>query len=203
MRPSGILFDLDGVLIRSEAVWQHVLAEAGEHFRGRPVTAEEFAPTFGQGTAEDVKAFGLSCSPEELDVFYARSFRRHITEVWVDPEARGVLGSLQDAAIRLAVVTNTAGPLARDLLTIAGLLPYFQVVSTADLVARAKPAPDLVEHALRGLALTAERAWMVGDSRFDREASRAAKVRFVGLRLEGDLRIETLAELPKLLPFAS
>lgn len=203
MRPSGLLFDLDGVLIRSEEVWLHVLAEAGAHFRGRPVTREEFAPTFGQGTAADVKAFGFGCTPEELDAFYAKSFRRHITEVWVDPEARGVLAGLQEAAVRLAVVTNTVGPLARDLLTIAGLLEFFQVVSTADLVANAKPAPDLVEHALRGLGLSPEQAWMVGDSRFDREAARAAKVRFVGLRQEGDLRIEALGELPRLLPFAS
>lgn len=203
MRPTGLLFDLDGVLIRSEEVWLHVLAEAGEEFRGSPVTREEFAPTFGQGTAADVKAFGFQCTPAELDAFYAKSFRRHITEVWVDPEARGVLAQLQDAAIRLAVVTNTVGPLARDLLTIAGLLPFFQVVSTADLVAAAKPAPDLVEHALRGLGISAEQAWMVGDSRFDREASRGAKVRFVGLRQEGDLRIEALSELPRLLPFAS
>lgn len=203
MRPTALLFDLDGVLIRSEEVWLHVLAEAGEQFRGRPVTREEFAPTFGQGTAADVKAFGFDCTPAELDAFYAKRFRSHLTELWVDPDARGVLTQLQEAAIRLAVVTNTVGPLARDLLTVAGLLPFFQVVSTADKVAHAKPAPDLVEHALRGLAVPPEQAWMVGDSRFDREAARAAKVRFVGLRQEGDLRIEALGELPRLLPFAT
>ncbi|MDQ3266639.1 MAG: HAD family hydrolase [Myxococcota bacterium] len=202
MRPSAILFDLDGVLIRSEEVWAQVVREAGEKFRGRPVSHEEFMPTFGQGTAADVAAFGFQCTPAELDAFYAVNFRQHITGIWVDPDARGLLAQLQQEAVRLAVVTNTIGPLARDLLTVAGLLPFFQVVSTPDLVPRAKPAPDLVLHALNGLALSPEQAWFVGDSRYDREASASAKVRFVGLRQEGDLRIENLSELARLLPFA-
>jgi len=43
---------MDGVLIRSEEAWLRVLEDAGRRFRGSPVTREEFAPTFGQGTAE-------------------------------------------------------------------------------------------------------------------------------------------------------
>jgi phosphoglycolate phosphatase/AHBA synthesis associated protein len=40
---------------------------------------------------------------------------------------------------------------------------------------------------------------MVGDSRFDREAARAAGVRFVGFRTAGDRTVRTLGELPALL----
>lgn len=197
--PTSVLFDLDGVLLRSEEVWLSLLAEAGEKFRGSPITREEFAPTFGQGTAADVKAFGLGCTPAELDRFYVQNFRKYATEVWVDPTARGVLQALADQGLRLAVVTNTTTPLARDLLTVAGLLPYFQVVSCADQVGHPKPAPDVILHALAGLHVTAQQAWMVGDSRFDREAARAASVRFVGLRIDGDLRIEELTALAELL----
>src|SRR5205085_1313853 len=57
--PTALLFDMDGVLVRSEDAWFRVVEEAGERFRGRPVTREEFTPTFGQGTEADLSQFGL------------------------------------------------------------------------------------------------------------------------------------------------
>ena len=108
MSPSAVLFDMDGVLIRSEEAWLRVLEDAGRRFRGSPVTREEFAPTFGQGTAEDVRVFGLRCSPAELDAFYLEHLPRYATEVWVNPDARGLLEALSARGLRRALVTNTA-----------------------------------------------------------------------------------------------
>jgi phosphoglycolate phosphatase/AHBA synthesis associated protein len=80
------------------------------------------------------------------------------------------------------------------------------VRATADRVANAKPAPDLVRLALAEVGVSAGEAWLVGDSRYDREAARAAGVRFVGLGIDGDARIEALADLlglPGLAPLRS
>ncbi|AKJ07950.1 phosphoglycolate phosphatase/AHBA synthesis associated protein [Archangium gephyra] len=200
MVPSAVLFDMDGVLIRSEEAWLRVLEDAGRRFRGSPVTREEFAPTFGQGTAEDVRVFGLRCTPAELDAFYVEHLPAHAGDVWVNPDARGLLESLAARGLRRAVVTNTVSTLARTLLGAARLLDFFEVLACSDLVAQAKPAPDLVLYALGRLGLPPEAAVMVGDSRFDRGAARAAGVRFVGLGLDGDARIERLGELLPLLP---
>lgn len=195
MSPSAILFDMDGVLIRSEEAWLRVLEDAGRRFRGSPVTREEFAPTFGQGTAEDVRVFGLRCAPAELDAFYVEHLPAHAGEVWVNPDARELLEALASRGLRRALVTNTVSTLARALLGGARLLDYFEVLACSDLVAHAKPAPDLVLYALGRLGVPAGAALMVGDSRFDRGAAGAAGVRFVGLGLDGDVRIERLSEL--------
>jgi len=69
------------------------------------------------------------------------------------------------------------------------------VVACADQVPRAKPAPDVVLHALSKLQLDASQAWMVGDSRFDREAAGAAGVFFVGYTIDGDRRVASLPEI--------
>lgn len=172
-----------------------VLAAAGEWFRGSPVTREEFAPTFGQGTAADVQTFGLRCTPAELDAFYTENFPRYAEHVWVNPEARGVVETLGALGVKRAVVTNTVSPLAATLLKAARLADCFECVACADLVPRSKPAPDLVLYALEMLGVPASEALMVGDSRFDQGASSAAGVRFVGLKLDGDARIEELIEL--------
>lgn len=195
MKPKALLFDMDGVLVRSEEVWFRLVEESGRLFRGSPVTRDEFAPTFGQGTKADVEAFALSCSPAELDAFYRENFARFGDATWVDPTAKDVLEGLRALGIRKAVVTNTMTSLAQEILEHAQLASLFEVVGCADQVPRAKPAPDLVHHALEGLGVEPSSAWMVGDSRYDREAARAAGVWFVGYGIDGDARIESLSEL--------
>lgn len=197
--PAGVLFDLDGVLLRSEEVWFRLVEEAGRRFRGTPVTRKEFTPTFGQGTEADVKGFRFSCTPAQLDRYYAENFVRYAGEVWVDPDARPTLEALAKRKVRRAVVTNTTTSLAGSLLARAELLDLVEMVACADQVAKAKPEPDVVLHALKGLNLQPADAWMVGDSRFDRMAAEAAGVRYIGLRMEGAARIESLAQVVGLL----
>lgn len=200
-QPKAVLFDMDGVLVRSEEVWFRVVEEAGTRFRGSPVTREEFAPTFGQGTAADVRVFELGCSNEELDRFYIERFPAHANGVWVDPDAAPVLRELRARGFRTGLVTNTVVTLAEHILQAAGLRGLLDSLSCADLVAHAKPAPDLVHHALRELGLQPDDAWLVGDSRYDREAAGAAGVYFVGYGgLEGDASVARLPELLTLLP---
>lgn len=197
--PTALLFDMDGVLVRSEEAWFRLAEEASVRFRGRPITRAEFAPTFGQGTEADIAQFGLECTPAELNRFYAEHFSRHAHGMWVNPEAAPLLERLAARGLALAVVTNTTAPLAEEILRAARLRGYFRQVACADQVPQPKPAPDLVHHALVGLGVRPDEAWMVGDSRYDREAAGAAGVRFIGLGLDGDARIEHLAELARLI----
>ena len=201
-QPRAVLFDLDGVLVRSAETWFRVLEGAGQRFRGRPVTREEFAPTFGQGTAADVRVFGFHCSVAELDAFYHQHFARCADSMWVNPEAAPLLAELERRGLLLALVTNSVTPLAEEILALARLRGFFQVVACADQVARAKPAPDMVLHACARLGVAPGDAWMVGDSRYDRGAAESAGVAFVGLGIDGAARIERLSELTALLPLS-
>lgn len=202
-RPVGILFDMDGVLVESTETWFRAVEEAGRRFRGRPITREEFLPTFGQGAEGDVEVFGLSCTPEALDAFYLAYFVEHAAgSIWVDPSAAQVLRALKDRGIRRSVVTNTMALLAERILRAADLWDLFDAVVCADEVAHAKPAPDPLLEGCRRLALSTSEVWMIGDSRFDAEAAAAAGVWFVGLRRDGDVRLEDLGDLLDLQPGA-
>jgi HAD superfamily hydrolase (TIGR01509 family) len=196
MLPRAVLFDMDGVLVRSEEVWWRVVEQAGLTFRGRAITRAEFFPTFGQGTSADIASFGLACSRVELDAFYVREFTRHLAHVWVNPQAAPLLEALHARAVALALVTNTVEPLASVVIEHAGLGAWLPVRATADKVAQAKPAPDLVHWACRQLNVEPHEAWLVGDSAYDRGAAQAAGARFIGLGIDGDLRLEQLAEFP-------
>jgi HAD superfamily hydrolase (TIGR01549 family) len=197
-KPSAILFDMDGVLVRSHEAWFRTLEEAGRRFRGRAVTRAEFDPTFGQGTRADVAQFELDCMPEELDRFYVEVFPKYAESVWTDPDAAETLSSIARRGVALALVTNTVSDLARIILKSARLEEHFPVIACADNVAHPKPAPDLLLHALQRLGVAAGEAWMVGDSRYDREAARAAGVTFVGYGIDGDWRADRLKEIQSL-----
>ena len=190
-----MLFDLDGVLVKSEEAWFRAVEESGRKFRGRPVTREEFTPTFGQGTSADIEVFGLKCTAAELDAFYVAEFLKHVPSVWVNPDAAAVLRALEARGSGRALVTNSVGPIADALLAHGGLSSLLPVRATADRVEHAKPAPDLVLLACRELGVSPSQAVLVGDSRYDREAARAAGVGFVGLGIDGERRIERLSEL--------
>ncbi len=203
MWPRAVLFDLDGVLVKSEEAWFLTLEEAGKKFRGRAITREEFMPTFGQGTAADVKAFEFNCTPAELDAFYRDEFVKRVPSIWVNPDAKRVLAGLKQTGRKCAVVTNSIAPVAKRLLEQAQVSGDFDTVVTADQVVNAKPAPDLVLKACSALGLMPVDTWLVGDSRFDLGAARAAGAYFVGFGIDGDARVDKLDALLALLQNAA
>jgi phosphoglycolate phosphatase/AHBA synthesis associated protein len=192
----AVLFDMDGVLVRSEEVWFRVVEAAGVRFRRRAITRDEFFPTFGQGTAADIPVFGLACTVAELDAFYVSEFVKHLDAMWVNPEAAPLLAQLRGRGLAVGLVTNTVAPLTRAILERARLADFFSVRATADRVTNAKPAPDLVQLALKELSVAAPDAVMIGDSKYDRQAAGSAGVRFIGLKLDGDARVERLGDVP-------
>jgi 2-haloacid dehalogenase len=58
------------------------------------------------------------------------------------PEVPGALRRLGDAGLRLAALTNSTEEVARAQLEHAGLIDAFELVLSADMVCRLKPAPE-------------------------------------------------------------
>jgi HAD superfamily hydrolase (TIGR01509 family) len=85
--------------------------------------------------------------------------------------------------------------IATSLLEGAKLATYFDVIAGVDLVAKGKPAPDLLHLVARETGVPAAEMAFVGDSMFDEGAARAAGAFFIGYLRPGDARIERLGEL--------
>jgi HAD superfamily hydrolase (TIGR01509 family) len=193
----AVLWDLDGVLVDSYEVWFHLLNHGAREFVAPPVSREAFAAGWGQGIERDVESFYPGRSVAEVEAFYHANFMAHAAHLRIDPDAASVIARLRAAGLRQALITNTPGPLAAEILRHARL-ELDAVVGGTDVPA-GKPAPDMVLEACRRLGVTPAEAAVVGDSRFDRDAAAAAAVCFVGLRIDGDARIERLSELSDLL----
>lgn len=196
MRPAfdAVLFDLDGVLIHSRAVWEALLARLCRQLGYPPLTEARFAAIWGQGIAADVENIFVRHTVEELAALYDAHFLEHADAMTLEPGGPQVFEALIAAGIGLAVVTNTPRPLADALLERAGLAPPVLIGGTD--CPRAKPAPDMVLEAASRLGVPPERALMVGDTTADRGAAQAAGATFCGFGgIDGDLVARRLSDV--------
>ena len=195
--PSAILFDLDGVLVDSYDVWLHLLNHVARVLDYPEVANEVYESGWGQSTTADRDAFFPNHTVAEVEACYDEHYFEHLEHMRVAPELSEVFARLKELRISSAVCTNTQASLANEIVRRAGATPE-HVVGGND-VPKPKPAPDMLLRACELLEVDADAAWMIGDSRYDRDAARSARIHFVGVRFDGDQRIEVLGGLLDLL----
>ncbi|MFE2727634.1 HAD-IA family hydrolase [Kitasatospora sp. NPDC059327] len=170
----AVVFDLDGVLVDSFAVMRKAFTVAyAEAVGPGPAPFEEYNKHLGRYFPDIMRIMGLPLALEEP---FVRESYRLAHEVTVFPGVTELLTELRARGIRLAVATGKSGPRARSLLEQLGLLPLFDHVIGSDEVARPKPAPDIVLHALDLLGAPAGAAMMIGDAVTDLISARGAGV---------------------------
>jgi HAD superfamily hydrolase (TIGR01509 family) len=150
---TAVVFDLDGVLVDSEPVWEQVrrglVAERGGHWAPdaqRRIMGMS-TPEWARYLSEDL---GVALPPDEVATLVIdRMVARYREQVpFMDG---GVDAVHRFAAWRpLGLASSSPPRLIETVLQSAGLRSCFQVVMSTEQVAHGKPAPDIY------LAVTAE-----------------------------------------------
>ena len=95
-----------------------------------------------------------------------------------------------------AMLIRLVGGIMLFMLKKAGFFEYFDHIIGGDLVKKSKPDPESLYKALELLNIDPSEAVFVGDSEYDIEAGKRAKVFTVGIAIEGgDKKITKLKEL--------
>ena len=84
------------------------------------------------------------------------------------------LERLRARGLKLACLTNKPGAFARQLLVAKGLARFFSIVHGGDAFERKKPDPLPLLKTCAALGVPPSRTLMIGDSRNDAQAARAA-----------------------------
>lgn len=192
---AALLLDLDGTLIDSGDYWFQVVSEASAAFGGRSVARAAFDATFGQPASADVEEFFPGARLEDVDAFYEAALPRHGHRIRVARGAWELLSRALERDVARACVTNCAAGFTRGVLQATGLWPWMNAVACVDQVPRAKPAPDLLHLAAARLAVPVQQCVLVGDSRYDVAAARAAGCRVLGIGVEADETVGSLADV--------
>jgi phosphoglycolate phosphatase len=130
-----------------------------------------------------------------LDLFLDLGFEASRIEPMIDhyrrvyPERKhartsvfpGVRSMLEGLTGRKSTATTKGTPMTRAVLEQFGLIQYFDHVQGTDGFP-AKPEPDVILAAMRGLSASPEQCLLVGDAPADMEAGRRAGVRTCAVR---------------------
>jgi 2-haloacid dehalogenase len=83
------------------------------------------------------------------------------------PEVVPALRRLRDAGLRLAALTNSTEQVARAQLEHAGLIDHFELVLSADMVRRLKPAPEPYRMAAERLGVAVDQVRLIAAHAWD------------------------------------
>ena len=179
-RIAAAIVDLDGTMVDTVGDFEQALARTLADLGLPPVDRGFIARTVGRGSMH-LLAQTLAHSggaPELLQPAWAH-YQRHYADINgshadIYPGVVEGLAAMRGRGWKLACVTNKPRAFARALLEAKGLLPLFEHVFGGDSFERHKPDPLPLVKTCEALGTTPARTLMVGDSRNDCEAARAA-----------------------------
>jgi HAD superfamily hydrolase (TIGR01509 family) len=180
----AVVFDLDGVLVDSEQVWDEV-REALAHERGGRWHERAQADMMGMSSPEWSRymhdVIGLPESPEEInDEVVRRMQDRYAAELPVLPGAVDAVRRLA-GTFRLGVASSSNRPLIDAVLAGTGLAGLFEATVSSEEVQRGKPEPDVYLEAARRLGVEPGRAAAVEDSANGIRSAHAAGLRVLAI----------------------
>lgn len=189
--PRLVMFDLDGTLVDSAADIAIALNRA-LHDLALPAVSEAQVRTWvGRGASRLVHCVlehqrqpgeGFEKLHETLLARFMVRYQEDVSgQSTLYPGAAELLAACRAARIPLACVTNKPYAPARALLEDLSILEPFDLLLGGDSLPHKKPHPGPLQHCLRHFEVGPAAALMVGDSRNDVEAARAAAVPCVAL----------------------
>jgi HAD superfamily hydrolase (TIGR01509 family) len=173
----AVVFDLDGVLVDSEHVWDEIREQLARERGGRWHEGAQRAmmgmssPEWSSYMHDEI---GLADPPEEINAEVVRRLEGRYRE------ALPLLGGAAEAVERLAsrwplgLASSSNRPIIDLVLGLSGLAPLFQATVSSEEVAAGKPAPDVYLEAARRLAVDARRCTAIEDSHNGIRSAKAA-----------------------------
>ena len=180
----AVVFDMDGVMIQSEEIWDEVREEYVRE-RGGRYDDEVQRAMMGMSSVEwsqylhDVA--GVPDEPEAInDEVLRRMLERYREHV---PLIEGAVGAVRRLAARypLGLASSSNRALIDAVLLLAGLTEFFTATVSSEEVAHGKPAPDVYLEAARRLGIDSHRCAAVEDSHGGIRSAKAAGMRVIVL----------------------
>jgi HAD superfamily hydrolase (TIGR01509 family) len=205
----AVVFDLDGLLLDTEQVWDEV-REALTRERGGRWHDRAQADMMGMSSKEWSRymhdELGLSEPPEELNRLVVERMQERYRERL--PLVDGAVDAVRRIAARwpLGLASSSNRPLIDLALDEMGVADLFRATVSSEEVERGKPAPDVYLEAARRLGARPRDTAAVEDSGNGIRSARAAGMTVIAIpnphfpppddaRAEADVVLESLAEL--------
>lgn len=180
----AVIFDLDGLLLDTEQVWDEVREELARERGGRWHDRAQLE-MMGMSSKEWARymhdVVGLPDSPEEISAEVVGRMQARYREQL--PLLPGAVEAVERLAERwpLGMASSSNRELIDLALELSGLDRSFGVTVSSEEVARGKPAPDVYLEAARRLGVPPEQCAAIEDSHNGIRAAKAAGMRVVAI----------------------
>ncbi len=181
-RQASVIFDLDGVLVDSEQVWDQSRRDVVDEHGGTwkdSATTDMLGMSSREWPVYLIEQLGVPLSVEEINeavvAAMLREYREHLPLL---PGAREAVERLASThALGLASSSNR--PVIDLVLAEMGVAQLFTATVSSEEVARGKPAPDVYQEALRRLG--ADTATAIEDSDAGLRSAHAAGLKVIAI----------------------
>jgi HAD superfamily hydrolase (TIGR01509 family) len=180
----SVVFDLDGLLLDTEQLWDEVREELARERDGRwPATAQR--DMMGMSSPEWSRymhdVVGLNETPEEISAEVVRRMLARYRESL--PLIGGAVEAVERVAARwpLGLASSSNRELIDLALEVSGLGRCFAATVSSEEVPAGKPAPDVYLEAARRLRVEPVRCAAVEDSHNGIRSARSAGMRVVAI----------------------
>jgi HAD superfamily hydrolase (TIGR01509 family) len=180
----AVVFDLDGVILQTEEVWDRVrgryVVERGGRYDGEAQRAMMgmSAPEWSRYLAEEL---GVPGTPEEISAdIVCLMEERYRQELPLIPGASEAVERLA-ARWTLGLASSSNRPLIDTALALSGLDKFFAATVSSEEVARGKPDPDVYLEAADRLGAAPERCAAVEDSHSGIRSAKTAGMRVIAI----------------------
>jgi len=181
---AAVVFDLDGVLVDSEQLWDEVREDLARERGGRwhdQAQGDMMGMSSPEWSRYMHEVIGLSESPDEINAEVVRRLLARYRESL--PLIDGAVEAVDRLAARwpLAVASSSNREVIDAVLDAAGITERFAATVSSEEVARGKPAPDVYLEAARRLGVRAGDCAAVEDSRNGIRSAHAAGMRVIAM----------------------
>jgi HAD superfamily hydrolase (TIGR01509 family) len=181
---AAVVFDLDGLLLDSEQLWDEAREQLARERGGRwhdRAQADMMGMSSPEWSRYMHERIGLTESPAEIGAEVVRRMGALYRERL--PLVPGAREAVERLATRwpLGLASSSNRPLIVLALELAGLAPSFRVTVSSEEVARGKPAPDVYLETVRRLGVDPAKTAAIEDSRNGILSASAAGMRVVAI----------------------
>lgn len=193
-RFDAVVFDMDGVLVDSEALYIREF-EAFSNAPGLDVTQEELLAQVGAShqvfqrmIADVLRRNGIEVAgPEEAERVYEDWARENYVRNYgqiMNPGVPQTLDALREAGVRVALASSAPMRFIHEALGQCGIDDKFELFVSGEQFRESKPNPEIYLHACERLGLEPAHCACVEDSFYGIAAGKAAGMYVIARREE-------------------
>ncbi len=181
------IFDMDGVIVDSEIVYNEYLL-AFAQTKNPAVVMDDINPMVGRTKKDSWMIMEHAINngqtwEELLAEFRVLDIYQHVDYQKIfRPEALVVVQELKKRGYRVALASSTGPKLIARIMEETGMRPWFDLIVSGGQFKQSKPDPEIYHYTAKTLKVKEEECFVIEDSEVGIEAGKAAGMTVAALR---------------------